>query len=86
MKFWKKIASLWSKNPRRPGEDILSGDFAAFESWITSTIDGPFLWRIRPRDDRDNRIAVIDSILNDIQRNHGQFPTRNTFIERAAVP
>ena len=56
--------------------------WTAFESWIRSRLGSDFKWGARPRDTRENRQMVADSILESIEKNGGTFPQRNAFIER----
>lgn len=61
----------------------LDGSWDEFEQWIKDTIGSDFNWCVRPRDTAGNREMVARLILNDIERNKGVFPKKNTFIERA---
>ena len=59
--------------------DKIEGDF---EFWIRSRLGSEFRWSARPRDTRENRQMVADSIVDSIEKNNGSFPQRNAFIER----
>ncbi|MCK5256008.1 MAG: hypothetical protein KAQ81_08305 [Deltaproteobacteria bacterium] len=63
-------------------EEILSGDWEKFETWIREQVGGNFVWKIRPLDIKANRQAVMESILRTIKENDGIFPPKgDTFIE-----
>ena len=62
--------------------DILDGGWPDFEDWIRRAIGGNFRWGARPRDSRENRQMVADSIAESTSKNDGTFPQRNAFIER----
>lgn len=69
-------------SPMEISINILDGAWADFENWICSSIGGDFRWSARPRDTRNNRQMVADSIEESIRRNNGSFPQRNAFMER----
>jgi len=48
-----------------PGEEVLSGDWEKFESWIREQVGGDFIWKIKPFDKKANRQTVMESILDD---------------------
>lgn len=81
MNIIRKIARALGRRTNGPSVAAINGDFSLFEQWIKEAVGGPYIWRIRPRDDRENRIAVADSILQAIEGNNGVFPHHNTFIE-----
>ncbi len=63
-------------------EEILSGGWEKFETWIREQVGGNFVWKIRPLDIKANRQAVMESILRTIKENDGIFPPKgDTFIE-----
>ncbi len=63
-------------------EEILSGDWEKFETWIREQVGGNFVWKIRPLDIKTNRQAVMESILRTIKENDGIFPPKgDVFIE-----
>jgi len=65
-----------------PDEEILSGDWEKFESWIKKQVGGDFIWKIKPFDKKANRQTVMESILSTIKKNEGKFPPKgDTFIE-----
>ena len=66
--------------PLRNLEDNVS--WSEFEQWIRDAIGSDFRWCVRPRDTLDNREMITDLIRNDMERNNGIFPQKNTFIER----
>jgi hypothetical protein len=60
----------------------LTGVWRDFESWIRRAIGGDFTWKVRPRDNPENRQMVADSIAESARGKAGAFPQRNAFIER----
>ena len=63
-------------------EEVLSGTWKEFETWIREQVVSSFVWGIRPLDNKANRQAVMESILRTIKENNGTFPPKNdTFIE-----
>ena len=63
-------------------EEILSGDWGKFETWIREQVGGGFVWKIRPLDIKANRQAVMESIMRKIKENDGKFPPKgDAFIE-----
>lgn len=62
--------------------DMLEGGWPDFEDWIRKTIGGNFRWGARPRDSRENREMVAESIAESTRKNSGKFPQQNAFIER----
>jgi hypothetical protein len=63
-------------------EEVLSGTWKEFETWIREQVGSDFIWKIRPLDIKANRQAVMESILRTIKENNGTFPPKgNTFIE-----
>ncbi len=80
------LDSLQKKKPQGSNgntlEKLLSVSWEAFEAWITQTIGGGFVWKIRPRDAPENRQMVIESIFSAMKRNGGTFPKSDAFLER----
>ena len=63
-------------------EEVLSGTWKEFETWIREQVGSDFIWKIRPLDIKANRQAVIESILRTIKENDGIFPPKgDAFIE-----
>jgi len=63
-------------------EEVLSGTWREFETWIREQVGSSFVWKIRPLDIKANRQAVMESILRTIKENNGTFPPKgDTFIE-----
>ena len=63
-------------------EEVLSGTWKEFETWIRDHVGSSFVWKIRPLDIKANRQAVMESILRTIKENNGTFPLKgDTFIE-----
>ncbi len=63
-------------------EEVLSGTWKEFETWIREQVGSDFIWKIRPLDIKTNRLAVMESILRTIKENDGTFPPKgNTFID-----
>jgi hypothetical protein len=61
---------------------ILDCSWQEFEELIKEAIGSDFLWKIRPRDTRLNRQAVMESIERMVGNNNGSFPDRgDIFIE-----
>jgi len=54
-----------------PGEEVLSGDWEKFESWIREQVGGDFIWKIKPFDKKANRQTVMESILSTIKKMKG---------------
>jgi hypothetical protein len=63
-------------------KNLLEGTWQEFEALIRDTIGSDFHRRVRPQDTRSNRKMIVSLILEDIKRNNGVFPERNTFIEK----
>ena len=63
-------------------DKYLDGTWEEFEEWIREKIESDFHWCVRPRDTATNREMVATLVLNDIKRNNGVFPAKNTFIEK----
>ncbi len=64
-------------------DKYLDGTWEEFEEWIREKIGSDFHWCVRPSDTATNREMVATLVLNDIKRNNGVFPAKNTFIEKA---
>ena len=63
-------------------EEVLSGTWKEFETWIREQVGSSFVWKIRPLDTKANRQAVMESILRTIKENNGTFPPKgDAFIE-----
>jgi len=63
-------------------KNFLSGSWEDFETWIRAKVGGDITWKVRPRDTRVNRMVVAESILQALDRNHGEFPSSgNLFLE-----
>jgi hypothetical protein len=63
-------------------EEVLSGTWREFETWIREQVGSSFVWKIRPLDIKANRQAVMESILRTIKENNGTFPPKgDAFIE-----
>jgi hypothetical protein len=63
-------------------EEVLSGTWKEFETWIREQVGSDFIWKIRPLDIKANRLAVMESILRTIKENDGTFPPKgNMFID-----
>ena len=63
-------------------EEVLSGTWKEFETWIREQVGSSFVWKIRPLDIKANRQAVMESILRRIKGNNGIFPSKgDAFIE-----
>ena len=64
-------------------EEVLSGTWKEFETWIRDQVGSGFVWKLRPLDNKANRQAVMESILRTIKKeNNGTFPPKgDAFIE-----
>ena len=63
-------------------EEVLSGTWKDFETWIREEVGSDFTWKIMPLDIKVNRLTVMESIIRTIKENDGTFPPKgNTFIE-----
>lgn len=61
---------------------FLSGTWEDFEAWVKAKIGGEISWKVRPRDTRMNRQLVAESVIETLERNHGEFPpSGNLFLE-----
>lgn len=81
MSFWKKD----KKEGRAEAEvleSVMSGTWEDFEAWIRETIEGNFIWKLRPPDTRANREMLVESIHDSMDRNSNLFPKGNAFLER----
>jgi len=64
-------------------KNIFSCTWDEFEDWIREQINGNFSWKIRPRDTKENREAIAESILRAIRENNNTFPPMgDMFIEK----
>jgi len=63
-------------------DNYLDGSWQKFEQWIRNTIGSDFRWRVSPMDKRANRKMIAELVQNDIKKNNGVFPEKNSFIER----
>lgn len=64
-------------------KNIFSCTWDEFEDWIREQINGNFSWKIRPRDTKENREAIAESILRAIRENNNSFPSMgDMFIEK----
>jgi len=52
-------------------EEVLSGTWREFETWIREQVGGDFIWKIKPFDIKANRQTVMESILSTIKKNDG---------------
>jgi hypothetical protein len=64
-------------------DKYLDGTWQEFEDWIRDAIGSDFHWHIRLQDTRLNREMIADLTLGIIKQNHGVFPQKDPFIERA---
>ena len=63
-------------------EEVLSGTWKEFETWIREQVGSNFVWEIRPLDNNANRQAVMESMVRTIKENNGIFPPKgDAFIE-----
>jgi len=63
-------------------KNFLSGTWQDFETWIEEKVGGEISWKVRPKDTKVNRMIVAESILETLERNHGEFPpSGNLFLE-----
>jgi len=60
----------------------LSGTWEEFEQWIRFTIGSDFQWLVRPLDRQTNRQMIADLVLEDMKKNSGTFPEKNSFIAK----
>ncbi len=75
-------SKLWGPVEQSMDKSLLEGTWQEFEALIRDTIGSDFRWRVCPQDTHSNREMIVSLILEDIKRNNGVFPERNTFIEK----
>ncbi len=63
-------------------KSLLEGTWQEFEALIRDTIGSDFHLRVQPQDTNSNQDMIVSLIPQDIKRNNGVFPERNTFIEK----
>ena len=59
----------------------LDGTWQDFERWIERTVGSRFRWKVRPMDTVENRRTVASLVQELMDKNKGNLPEQNAFIE-----